>query len=103
MPLNISQRMAFKRTSGQTFFGVSALVFDVSSAVTLVCSVHVLDGWHADARRLDNGNDVDILTPHFWPIFFKCLKVGNAISLPLIPVSFANINRLIEYFLFHYS
>ncbi len=43
-----------------TFFAVSALLFAASTAVTIIWGcIHVNNGWHADARRLDNDNDMD--------------------------------------------
>src|SRR5437867_13451138 len=55
--LEISRRMASERASQLAFFGVSALLFAASAAVTIVwVRVHVGDGRDADARRLD---DVD--------------------------------------------
>ncbi len=59
--------MAFERTSGQTFFGVSALVFVASTAVTIVWSASMSDdGWHADARRLVNVHDLDARAGLVW-------------------------------------
>jgi hypothetical protein len=47
--------MAFDRASQQAFFGVSALLFAASAAVTIVRYTSMSAMGDADARRLDVG------------------------------------------------
>jgi hypothetical protein len=56
--------MASVRASQGAFFGVSALLFAASAAITIrLVRVHVGDGRDADARRLDDVDGVQ-LTPY---------------------------------------